>query len=92
MNVYAESSAVLAWLLGETDGHAVRQALAASELIIASELTLIECNQVLIRAFSTHQISEAQAAERRARLSQTAAHWVILLTFTFRMSCHILSR
>jgi hypothetical protein len=43
VTVYAESSAVLAWLLGEEAGVQVRDILAGSEYVLASDLTLIEC-------------------------------------------------
>ncbi len=78
MNLYAESSAVLAWLLGEPRAEVARSALAQSELILSSDLTLIECERVLIRATATGKLSEGAAAERRARLRQAAEHWAIL--------------
>ena len=59
MNIYAESSAVLAWLLGEETGHSVRQVLQHAELVMASDLTLVECDRVLIRATATAEIDEA---------------------------------
>ena len=78
MNLYVESSAVLSWLLGEPRSEAVRSNLAEAELIIASELTLIECERVLIRATTTGLLAEAVAADRRARLRQVAGHWAVL--------------
>jgi predicted nucleic acid-binding protein len=75
--LYAESSAVLSWLLGEGEGPAVRKQLASSALVLASDLTLIECDRVLIRAVSARQMNEAQAADRRRRLAQAAGHWTI---------------
>ena len=75
MNVYAESSAVLAWLLGEETGHSVREALQHAELVMASDLTLVECDRVLIRAVTTREIDEATAADRRAHLNAAASHW-----------------
>ena len=74
MRVYAESSAVLAWLLGEEDGQRVREVLGRSELMTASDLTLIECDRVLIRAVVLGEIDEARAADRRAHLNTAAAH------------------
>lgn len=50
MILYAESSAVLAWLLGEEMGEPVRQLLAAAEGVVTSELTLLECDRVLHRS------------------------------------------
>lgn len=75
MNVYAESSAVLAWLLGEPDGQRVREVLVQGELVTASDLTLIECDRVLVRAVVLGAIDEAKAADRRAHLNAAAAHW-----------------
>jgi hypothetical protein len=42
VNIYAESSAVLAWLLGEVSGRRVREVLRHAELVMASDLVLIE--------------------------------------------------
>lgn len=78
MNVYAESSAVAAWLLGEPGSDPVREQLAAAEIVLSSDLTLVECERVLIRAHSSGRITEAAAADRRGRLSQVAEHWAVL--------------
>jgi predicted nucleic acid-binding protein len=78
LNLYAESSAVLSWLLGEAGSEGVRTALAGSELVVSSELTLTECERVLIRAVATGRLDEAAAADRRARLRQVSEHWAIL--------------
>jgi predicted nucleic acid-binding protein len=75
VNVYAESSAVLAWLLGEETGRSVRKVLQHTELVMASDLTLVECDRVLIRAVTTGEINEAAAADRRAQLNAAASHW-----------------
>ena len=69
---------MLAWLLDEATAPEVRRLLAASEIIIASDLTLIECDRVLIRAITLGELTEAQAADRRAQLSSAASHWHIL--------------
>lgn len=78
MNLYAESSAVLAWLLGEPEGAGVRERLSEAAIVLSSDLTLVECDRVLIRAVSTARISEAAAADRRGRLNQAAEHWAVL--------------
>lgn len=78
MNLYAESSAVVAWLLGEPGSEAVRRTLAEAAVVVGSDLTLIECDRVLIRAASLGRLPEADAASRHATLSAAAAHWVIL--------------
>jgi len=87
MKIYAESSAVLAWLLGEDAAPQVREILGSAELVIASDLTLLECDRVLIRAVALGEIEEAAAADRRAHLNAAAAHWHVL-----RMSTDIVDR
>jgi predicted nucleic acid-binding protein len=78
VNLYAESSAVLGWLLDENSAAAVRGSLAAAEIIFASDLTLIECDRVILRAAALGELTEAEAADRRAHLTAAASHWQIL--------------
>jgi predicted nucleic acid-binding protein len=78
VNLHAESSAVLAWLPDENSAAAVRQSLAAAEIIVASDLTLIECDRVILRAAALGELTEAEAADRRAQLTAAASHWQIL--------------
>jgi len=87
MTVYAESSAVLAWLLGEDAGDAVRGVLGSADVVITSDLTLVECDRVLIRATALGELPEAEAADRRARLAAAAAHWQVL-----RLSADVVDR
>ena len=87
MNIYAESSAVLAWLLGEDAAPRVRELLSKADLVIASDLTLLECDRVLIRAVVLGEVDEAAAADRRAHLNAAAAHWHML-----RVSAEIVDR
>jgi predicted nucleic acid-binding protein len=78
MNLYVESSAVIAWLLGEPAGKTVRAAMVEAEAVVSSDLTLVECDRVLIRAVALGKISEAQAADRRAVLEAAAVRWHVL--------------
>jgi predicted nucleic acid-binding protein len=87
LNIYAESSAVLAWLLGEPAGRRVREVLRRAELVLASDLVLIECDRVLIRAVTRGEIDEATAADRRAHLNAAASHWHV-----YRLSLDIVER
>jgi predicted nucleic acid-binding protein len=87
VKIYAESSAVLAWLLGEDAAPRVREVLSKAELVMASDLTLLECDRVLIRAVALGEIEEAVAADRRARLNAAATHWHLL-----RLSADIVDR
>lgn len=78
MTVYAESSAVLSWLLGEGKSQAVRKILGSADAIVASDLTLIECERVLHRAVALGELTEADAADRQAHLAAASAHWHVL--------------
>lgn len=78
MIVYAESSAVLAWLLGDEGGAEAASVLAESDGVVASDLTLIECDRVLIRAWSLGLLSEAVGADHRATLARAATGWTRL--------------
>lgn len=78
MSLYAESSAILAWLLDEEAGTFVRQTLAKTEIVVASDLTLIECDRVLHRAAVLGELTEAEVADRRAHVATAAAHWHVL--------------
>lgn len=78
MSLYAESSAVLAWLMTETAGPRIRQLLTDADAVVASDLTIIECDRVLIRAAALGEITEASAADRRAHLTAAAARWHVL--------------
>jgi len=78
VNLYAESSAVLGWLFDESSAADVRRSLVAAEIIVASDLTLIECDRVMLRAAALGELTEAEAADRRAHLTAAASHWQIL--------------
>jgi uncharacterized protein with PIN domain len=78
MIVYAESSAVLAWLLDQPQGGVVAAALAAADIVIASDLTVIECDRVIVRAVALGELRESDALDRQARLNAVSARWTLL--------------
>jgi len=78
MNLYAESSAVLAWLLEQEHGELVADTLGQAALIIASDLSLIECDRVLIRAVVLGELHESDADQRQARLTAVSTRWTLL--------------
>lgn len=69
---------MLAWLLDEKSAPEIRRLLSAADIIVASDLTLIECDRVLLRAATLGELTEAEAADRRAHLVSAASHWQIL--------------
>jgi len=78
VSVYAESSAVLSWLLGEPEGGSVRDAIAGADIVVTSELTLVECDRVLIRSTVLNALEEGDAAQCRAALNEAASQWTLL--------------
>lgn len=78
MTVYAESSAVLAWLLDQPQGAIVAAALANADIVIASDLTVIECDRVIVRAVALGELHESDALERQSRLNAVSARWTLL--------------
>ncbi|HET9228947.1 MAG TPA: type II toxin-antitoxin system VapC family toxin [Thermoanaerobaculia bacterium] len=79
MNLYAESSAVLGWLLSEDSAGRVMEALDGAQMVVASELTLIECDRTLLRARAAGELSDFETARRRNLLEAASAHWNLLL-------------
>jgi predicted nucleic acid-binding protein len=75
MNVYAESSALVAWVLDETTAGAVEETLGQADTIIASDLTLVECERALVRAQAVGKLSQEEAIRRRFRLEALSAEW-----------------
>ena len=78
MNLYADSSAVLAWLLEEAAADSVEQAFDLADGIVASDLTLVECDRALVRAHILGLLSEMEAVRRRAVLEAVSVNWMIL--------------
>lgn len=78
MKLYAESSAVLSWVLVESRLSRVFPLLTQAELIVASELTLLECDRTLIRAVSMGNLNQGQLNTRREELEELAEGWDIL--------------
>jgi len=78
MNLYAESSAVLAWLLGESVQAQIRAALASAEMVVTSDLTLIECDRAIWRAATRGTTTKEAASDLKARLAHFTVFWTIL--------------
>ncbi|HLE76844.1 MAG TPA: type II toxin-antitoxin system VapC family toxin [bacterium] len=75
MRIYAESSAILAWLLGEPAGGDSRTRLTEAEQVFSSVLTLVEIDRVLIRAQIVEGLNEGDVVERRRTLARASRHW-----------------
>ena len=75
MNLYAESSALLSWLLGEPAAESVSAALRSAEQVAVSDLGTLECERSILRGLVLGNLHRAAADERLARLRGTAAKW-----------------
>src|SRR5437764_816779 len=62
MNLYAESSAVLSWIFREAPAPHLKELLDRADLVVASDLTLVECERALVRAQAMKALSEAEEA------------------------------
>jgi predicted nucleic acid-binding protein len=76
--IYAESSAVLSWLLGEASSPQVLEILEAATFVVTSDLTLLECDRAFHRAHSLGELSPERHAELRAELGQLSEYWILL--------------
>lgn len=74
MTVYAESSAVLAWLLGQREGPAVVTTLGTGA-VTTSELTLVECDRAFRRYVVTGELTDEKAYGLRTKLASVTVAW-----------------
>jgi predicted nucleic acid-binding protein len=78
VSLYAESSAIVSWLLREAPAPRLKEILEGADLVVASELTLIECERTLTRGQVKGELSESEALERRTLLEAVSADWMFL--------------
>ena len=78
MILYLESSAVLAWLLGEPRGAAVRSAVDSAQTVVTSVVTLVESHRALVRAEHATQISAADRQRLKGLLARAQRGWVLM--------------
>ena len=76
--LYAESSAVLAWLRGEDAAERIARALGSASHVLTSELTLLEVERVLVRAQATGVLSARDVRHASDRLRSAATYWMIV--------------
>ncbi len=77
MTRYVESSAVLAWLLGEVRGGAVTELLVNADLIVTSELTQVEIDRALHRYVAVGAFDRPTADLLSQRVDALTAGWGI---------------
>lgn len=78
MTVYVESSAILAWLLDQPVGWLAFDAIRSAVRVVASDLTLVECDRVLLKGVAIGDMDATRGNALRAELSIAAAGWDIV--------------
>jgi predicted nucleic acid-binding protein len=76
--LYAETSAILRWLLGGERGEEVWDALRGADRIAASRLTLAEARRVLLRLEAIGELPPRLGNEARAELAVEATRWDVV--------------
>jgi uncharacterized protein with PIN domain len=77
VTVYAESSAVMAWLLDEARAPEVEAVLASADRVATSDLTLIECDRAIGRLVRMPGPVAALVEPTRGRLKEAVAAWAV---------------
>jgi predicted nucleic acid-binding protein len=78
MILYAESSAVLAWLLGEPGQDRVLKHLETADRVATSTITAVECSRALARARHDRRITSVEERAALHLLDEALASWHIL--------------
>jgi predicted nucleic acid-binding protein len=73
--VYVESSAVLAWLLGEPAGESARNTMVKAARVVTSALTPLECARALTRARSAGRIESTGELAALRLLDVAVRNW-----------------
>jgi predicted nucleic acid-binding protein len=76
--IYAESSAVLSWLLGEPRGEEVRRTLESADGVVASRLTRLECLRAIGRWETAHRSTPADTERLLDVFARASAEWMMI--------------
>jgi predicted nucleic acid-binding protein len=76
--VYLETSALLAWLLGEARAPEVARAIDEADMVVSSVLTLVEAERALVRAEILNILNAADAERLRGLLSRSRQGWTLM--------------
>lgn len=76
--LYVETSAILAWLLGDEGRLRARRVLDSAEQVVTSVLTLLEATRAITRAASEQRITDADDSRLKRLLTGTTTAWHLL--------------
>jgi predicted nucleic acid-binding protein len=76
--LYVETSALLAWLLGQKRGSEARAAIDAAETVVTSALTFAEIERALSRGVALGALREADARRARGVAARQRRTWIVM--------------
>lgn len=76
--VYLETSALLAWLLGEPEGNTVRAILNKAETVMTSTLSVVDAERTILRAELQGIITSSDRQRLRGLLANAQSGWTLL--------------
>ncbi|HEY3171342.1 MAG TPA: PIN domain-containing protein, partial [Thermoanaerobaculia bacterium] len=76
--VYVETSAVLAWLLGDEPRLLTRKVVDSADQVVTSVLTLLEATRGILRAANERRVTAVDASRLKGLLARTATAWELL--------------
>jgi predicted nucleic acid-binding protein len=74
--VYLETSAMLAWLLGEARANEAKSQIDEAQTVVTSAVTFVEAERTLIRLEAQRLLSAGHAEILRGLISRSRAGWV----------------
>lgn len=80
MPIYLETSALLAWLFGESEGKIIRAILNKAETVVSSALTIVEAERAILCAEREELFSPATGRRIRGLLANARINWPLLET------------
>ncbi len=77
-DLYVESSAVLAWLLGEARSKEALARINEADTVVTSVLTVLETERALIRAERQNLLKAVEGRRLRGLFAGAARSWVLM--------------
>jgi uncharacterized protein with PIN domain len=75
--IYADSSAVVAWLLDQDEATSVGRALSGATRVACSALTLFECERVVLRGLATGALAGRDRDRLLSTLDGVTRTWTV---------------
>ena len=78
-SLYLETSAVLAWLLGQARADEVRATVDSAQVVVTSSLTFTEAERTMVRAENEELIRAADGQRLRGLLRRASSGWMRMM-------------